>query len=127
VMDRQEVRQPLQTGYKAVDAMIPIGRGQRQLIIGDRKTGKTALAIDTIINQRDAWATGDPSQQVRCIYVAVGQKGSTVANVRRALEENGALEYTTIVSAPASDPAGFKYLAPYSGSAIGQHWMYNGK
>ncbi|NNV09910.1 F0F1 ATP synthase subunit alpha, partial [Geobacillus sp. MMMUD3] len=99
----------------------------RQLIIGDRKTGKTALAIDTIINQRDAWATGDPSQQVRCIYVAVGQKGSTVANVRRALEENGALEYTTIVSAPASDPAGFKYLAPYSGSAIGQHWMYNGK
>ncbi|RAF22251.1 F0F1 ATP synthase subunit alpha, partial [Burkholderia multivorans] len=97
------------------------------LIIGDRKTGKTALAIDTIINQRDAWATGDPSQQVRCIYVAVGQKGSTVANVRRALEENGALEYTTIVSAPASDPAGFKYLAPYSGSAIGPHWMYNGK
>ncbi|GAA1618861.1 MULTISPECIES: F0F1 ATP synthase subunit alpha [Brevibacterium] len=127
VMDRQEVRQPLQTGYKAVDAMIPVGRGQRQLIIGDRKTGKTALAIDTIINQRDAWATGDPEQQVRCIYVAVGQKGSTVANVRRSLEENGALEYTTIVSAPASDPAGFKYLAPYSGSAIGQHWMYNGK
>ncbi|GAA0034893.1 MULTISPECIES: F0F1 ATP synthase subunit alpha [Brevibacterium] len=127
VMDRQEVRQPLQTGYKAVDAMIPVGRGQRQLIIGDRKTGKTALAIDTIINQRDAWATGDPEQQVRCIYVAVGQKGSTVANVRRALEENGALEYTTIVSSPASDPAGFKYLAPYSGSAIGQHWMYGGK
>ncbi|MDN6745732.1 MAG: F0F1 ATP synthase subunit alpha, partial [Brevibacterium sp.] len=127
VMDRQEVREPLQTGYKSIDAMIPVGRGQRQLVIGDRKTGKTALAIDTIINQKANWETGDPKQQVRCIYVAVGQKGSTIAGVRRSLEEAGALEYTTIVSSPASDPAGFKYLAPYSGSAIGQHWMYDGK
>jgi F-type H+-transporting ATPase subunit alpha len=127
VMDRQEVRQPLQTGVKAIDGMIPIGRGQRQLIIGDRKTGKTAIAVDTIINQKDNWATGDPEQQVRCIYVAVGQKASTVAAVRSQLEENGALEFTTIVSAPASDPAGYKYIAPYTGSAIGQHWMYQGK
>ncbi|MCF2574509.1 F0F1 ATP synthase subunit alpha [Brevibacterium sp. UCMA 11754] len=127
VMDRQEVREPLQTGYKSIDAMIPVGRGQRQLVIGDRKTGKTALAIDTIINQKANWETGDPKKQVRCIYVAVGQKGSTIAGVRRSLEEAGALEYTTIVSSPASDPAGFKYLAPYSGSAIGQHWMYEGK
>jgi F-type H+-transporting ATPase subunit alpha len=126
-MARQEVRQPLQTGIKAIDAMIPIGRGQRQLIIGDRKTGKTAIAIDTIINQKDAWESGDPEQQVRCIYVAIGQKGSTVAGIRGALEEAGALAYTTIVHAPASDPAGFKYVAPYTGSAIGQHWMYQGK
>ena len=127
VMDRKEVKEPLQTGLKAIDAMIPIGRGQRQLIIGDRKTGKTALALDTIINQRANWESGDPKKQVRCIYVACGQKGSTIASVRRSLEENGALEYTTIVSSPASDPAGFKYLAPYAGSAIGQHWMYQGK
>jgi F-type H+-transporting ATPase subunit alpha len=127
VMDRQEVREPLQTGLKAIDAMIPIGRGQRQLIIGDRKTGKTAIAIDTIINQKSNWESGDPKKQVRCIYVAVGQKGSTIAEVRGTLEAAGALEYTTIVHAPASDPAGFKYIAPYSGSAIGQHWMYNGK
>jgi F-type H+-transporting ATPase subunit alpha len=127
VMDRQEVRQPLQTGIKAIDAMIPIGRGQRQLIIGDRKTGKTAIAIDTIINQKAAWESGDPEQQVRCIYVAIGQKGSTIAGLRGALEEAGALPYTTIVHAPASDPAGFKYVAPYTGSAIGQHWMYQGK
>ena len=127
VMDRQEVRQPLQTGIKAIDAMIPIGRGQRQLIIGDRKTGKTAIAIDTIINQKAAWETGDPEQQVRCIYVAIGQKGSTIAGLRGALEEAGALAYTTIVHAPASDAAGFKYVAPYTGSAIGQHWMYQGK
>ena len=127
VMDRQEVREPLQTGYKSIDAMIPVGRGQRQLVIGDRKTGKTALAIDTIINQKANWETGDPKKQVRCIYVAVGQKGSTIASVRGTLEENGALEYTTIVAAPASDAAGFKYLAPYTGSAIGQHWMYQGK
>ena len=127
VMDRQEVREPLQTGIKAIDAMIPIGRGQRQLIIGDRKTGKTAIAIDTIINQKANWATGDPTQQVRCIYVAVGQKGSTIAALRKTLEEAGAMEYTTIVHAPASDPAGFKYIAPYAGSAIGQHWMYQGK
>jgi F-type H+/Na+-transporting ATPase subunit alpha len=127
VMDRQGVNQPLQTGIKAIDAMIPIGRGQRQLIIGDRKTGKTAIAVDTIINQKSAWDSGDPEQQVRCIYVAIGQKGSTVAAVRGVLEEAGALAYTTIVAAPASDPAGYKYVAPYTGSAIGQHWMYQGK
>ena len=127
VMDRQEVNEPLQTGLKAIDAMIPIGRGQRQLIIGDRKTGKTAIAIDTIINQKANWESGDPSKQVRCIYVAIGQKGSTVASLRATLDEAGALEYTTIVHAPASDPAGFKYIAPYTGSAIGQHWMYAGK
>ncbi|MFV0452871.1 MAG: F0F1 ATP synthase subunit alpha [Propioniciclava sp.] len=127
VMDRQEVREPLQSGLKAIDAMIPIGRGQRQLIIGDRKTGKTAIAVDTIINQRANWESGDPTKQVRCIYVAVGQKGSTVAALRKKLEETGAMEYTTIVHAPASDPAGFKYIAPYAGSAIGQHWMYAGK
>jgi F-type H+/Na+-transporting ATPase subunit alpha len=127
VMDRKSVHEPLATGIKAIDAMTPIGRGQRQLIIGDRATGKTTIAIDTIINQKQAWASGDPSKQVRCIYVAVGQKGSTIASVRSALEEAGALEYTTIVAAPASDSAGFKYLAPYTGSAIGQHWMYDGK
>ena len=127
VMARKSVHEPLQTGLKAIDAMIPIGRGQRQLIIGDRQTGKTAIAIDTIINQKANWETGDPKKQVRCIYVAIGQKGSTIAAVRGALEEAGALEYTTIVAAPASDPAGFKYLAPYTGSAIGQHWMYDGK
>ncbi|GAB3600639.1 F0F1 ATP synthase subunit alpha [Kineococcus gypseus] len=127
VVQRQEVREPLQTGIKAIDAMIPVGRGQRQLIIGDRQTGKTAIAIDTIINQKANWESGDPKQQVRCIYVAIGQKGSTIASVRRSLEEAGAMEYTTIVAAPASDPAGFKYLAPYTGSSIGQHWMYGGK
>ncbi len=127
VMHRKSVHEPLQTGLKAIDAMIPIGRGQRQLIIGDRQTGKTAIAIDTIINQKANWETGDPNKQVRCIYVAIGQKGSTIAAVRGALEEAGALEYTTIVASPASDPAGFKYLAPYTGSAIGQHWMYDGK
>jgi F-type H+-transporting ATPase subunit alpha len=126
-VQRQSVHEPMQTGIKAIDAMTPIGRGQRQLIIGDRQTGKTAIAIDTIINQKDAWATGDPKQQVRCIYVAVGQKGSTIAAIRSSLEEAGAMEYTTIVAAPASDPAGQKYIAPYTGSAIGQHWMYEGK
>ncbi len=127
VMQRKSVHEPMETGYKAVDTMTPIGRGQRQLIIGDRQTGKTALAVDTIINQRANWLSGDPAKQVRCVYVAIGQKGSTIASVRGALEEAGALEYTTIVAAPASDPAGFKYLAPYTGSAIGQHWMYQGK
>ncbi len=127
VVQRQPVKEPLATGIKAIDAMTAIGRGQRQLIIGDRQTGKTAVCIDTIINQRANWESGDPDKQVRCIYVAIGQKGSTIAAVRGALEENGAMEYTTIVAAPASDPAGFKYLAPYTGSAIGQHWMYNGK
>ena len=123
VMQRKSVHEPLQTGLRAIDSMIPIGRGQRQLIIGDRQTGKTAIAIDTILNQKDNWATGDPKKQVRCIYVAVGQKASTIAAVRKTLADAGALEYTTIVAAPASDPAGFKYLAPYTGSAIGQHWM----
>ena len=127
VLDRQPVEEPLQTGLKAIDAMTPIGRGQRQLIIGDRKTGKTAVCIDTILNQKEFWETGDPSKQVRCIYVAVGQKGSTIAGVRQTLEDNGALEYTTIVAAPASDSAGFKWLAPFSGAALGQHWMYQGK
>ena len=127
VVQRQGVHEPLQTGIKAIDAMTPIGRGQRQLIIGDRKTGKTAVCVDTILNQRANWETGDPTKQVRCVYVAVGQKGTTIASVRRALEEGGAMEYTTIVASPASDPAGFKYLAPYTGSAIGQHWMYDGK
>ncbi|MDR1118287.1 MAG: F0F1 ATP synthase subunit alpha, partial [Bifidobacteriaceae bacterium] len=127
VMERKSVHEPLQTGLKAVDSLIPIGRGQRQLIIGDRGTGKTAIATDTIINQKDNWDTGDPKLQVRCVYVAIGQKGSTIAAVRAALEDAGALEYTTIVAAPASDPAGFKYLAPYTGSAIGQNWMYQGK
>jgi F-type H+/Na+-transporting ATPase subunit alpha len=127
VVQRQSVKEPLQTGIKAIDAMTPIGRGQRQLVIGDRQTGKTAVVLDTIINQKEAWATGDPKQQVRCIYVAVGQKGSTIAAIRSSLEEAGAMEYTTIVAAPASESAGFKYIAPYTGSAIGQHWMYEGK
>ena len=127
VVQRQPVKEPMQTGIKAIDAMTAIGRGQRQLIIGDRQTGKTAIAIDTIINQRDNWKSGDPKKQVKCIYVAIGQKGSTIASVKGALEEAGAMEYTTIVASPASDPAGFKYLAPYTGSAIGQHWMYAGQ
>ena len=127
VVQRQPVKEPLQTGIKAIDAMTAIGRGQRELIIGDRQTGKTAVAIDTIINQRANWESGDPKLQVKCIYVAIGQKGSTIAAVRSALEAAGAMEYTTIVAAPASDPAGFKYLAPYTGSAIGQHWMYKGQ
>jgi len=127
VMARQGVKEPLQTGIKAIDSMTPIGRGQRELIIGDRKTGKTTVAIDTIINQKANWQSGDAKRQVRCIYVAIGQKGSTIASVKGTLEEHGAMEYTTIVCAPASDPAGFKYLAPYTGSSIGQHWMYAGK
>ena len=127
VVQRQPVKEPLATGIKAIDSLTAIGRGQRQLIIGDRQTGKTAVAIDTIINQRENWLTGDKKKQVKCIYVAIGQKGSTIAAVRGALEEAGAMEYTTIVASPASDPAGFKYLAPYTGSAIGQHWMYNGE
>ncbi len=127
VVERQPVKEPLQTGIKAIDAMTAIGRGQRQLIIGDRQTGKTAIAIDTIINQKANWKSGDPKKQVKCIYVAIGQKGSTIASVKGALEEAGAMEYTTIVASPASDPAGFKYLAPYTGSAIGQHWMYKGE
>lgn len=126
VLQRQPVEEPMQTGIKAIDAMTPIGRGQRQLVIGDRKTGKTAVCIDTILNQKANWESGDKDKQVRCIYVAIGQKGSTIAGVRRTLEEHGALDYTTIVAAPASDSAGFKWLAPFSGAALGQHWMYQG-
>ncbi|MBV9514796.1 MAG: F0F1 ATP synthase subunit alpha [Mycobacteriaceae bacterium] len=127
VVQRQGVSEPLQTGIKAIDSQTPIGRGQRQLIIGDRKTGKTSICVDTILNQRQNWESDDPKQQVRCVYVAVGQKGTTIASVHNALEEGGAMDYTTIVAAPASDSAGFKWLAPYTGSAIGQHWMYDGK
>src|SRR5579875_2922765 len=127
VVQRKKVHEPLQTGIKAIDAITPTGRGQRELIIGDRQTGKPAIGIDAIINQRANWESGDPARQVRCVYVAIGQKGSTTAAVRQSLEDNGALEYTTVVAAPASDPAGFKYIAPYTGSAIGQHWMYDGK
>jgi F-type H+-transporting ATPase subunit alpha len=124
VTARQPVSEPLQTGIKAIDGMIPIGRGQRQLIIGDRQTGKTAIAIDAIINQRSNWGT---DQAVKCIYVAVGQKSSTVAEVVGALEAAGAMEYTVVVNAPASDPAPFQFLAPYAGCAMGQHWMENGQ
>ena len=127
VVDRQPVKEPLQTGITAIDAMTPIGRGQRELIIGDRQTGKTAVAIDAIIAQRDNWASGDPKKQVRCIYVAVGQKASTVAEVVETLSDNGALEYTVVVNASASDPTPFQYIAPYSGAALGAYWMYEGK
>jgi F-type H+/Na+-transporting ATPase subunit alpha len=127
VVQRQKVNEPLQTGIKAIDSITPVGRGQRELIIGDRQTGKTAIAVDTIINQKGNWDSGDPARQVKCVYVAVGQKGSTIAEVRQSLEDAGALEYTTIVAAPASDPAGYKYIAPFTGSAIGQHWMYAGQ
>ncbi|MEZ5170728.1 MAG: F0F1 ATP synthase subunit alpha [Acidimicrobiia bacterium] len=119
IIDRQPVDEPLQTGIKSIDAMTPVGRGQRELIIGDRKTGKTTVAIDTIINQA--------GQDVKCIYVAVGQKGSTVAQTVATLEENGALDYTVVVNAPASDEAVFKYLAPYTGAAMGAHWMDGGE
>jgi F-type H+-transporting ATPase subunit alpha len=119
IVARQPVGEPLQTGIKAIDAMTPIGRGQRELIIGDRKTGKTTVVLDTIINQR--------GQGVKCIYVAVGQKGTSIASVVETLREKGALEYTVVVSAPASESAPFKYLAPYTGCAIGQHWMEHGE
>src|SRR5436190_1630665 len=119
VVSRQPVHEPLQTGVKVVDAMTPVGRGQRELIIGDRKTGKTTLAVDTIINQR--------GQGVKCIYVAIGQKGSTVAQTVETLRAHGAMDYTVVVNAPAADPAPFKYLAPYAGCAMGQHWMENGE
>ena len=117
IMGRKPVHEPLQTGIKSIDAMTPIGRGQRELIIGDRKTGKTTVAIDTIINQRGLG--------VKCIYVAIGQKGSTVAQTVETLRQYGAMEYTVVVAAPASDPAPYKYLAPYAGCAMGQHWMEN--
>ncbi|MDR3647582.1 MAG: F0F1 ATP synthase subunit alpha, partial [Acidimicrobiales bacterium] len=119
IVARQPVKEPLQTGIKAIDAMTPIGRGQRELIIGDRKTGKTTVAIDTILNQK--------GQGVKCIYVAIGQKGSSVAQTVATLEAHQAMDYTVVVSAPASEPAPFKYIAPYAGCAIGQHWMDNGE
>jgi F-type H+/Na+-transporting ATPase subunit alpha len=124
VVSRQPVKEPLETGIKAIDAMTNIGRGQRELIIGDQKTGKSAVCLDTIINQRQHWGT---DKQVKCIYVAIGQKDSTVREFVGALEEHGALEYTVVVDAPASLPSSFKYIAPYSGSALGQHWMYKGE
>ncbi len=124
VTHRQPVNQPLQTGIKVIDVMTPIGRGQRELIIGDRQTGKTAIAVDTIINQKELWGT---DEAVKCIYVGVGQKGSTIAQVVATLEQHGALEYTTVVSAPASSPAPFQYIAPYAGAAIGANWMYKGE
>jgi F-type H+-transporting ATPase subunit alpha len=127
VVNRQPVKEPLYTGITAIDAMTAIGRGQRELIIGDRQTGKTAVAIDAIIAQKEHWAGGDPKKRVKCIYVAVGQKSSTVAEVVATLEDNGALEYTVVVNAPASDPAPFQYIAPYSGAAFGAHWMYGGE
>jgi F-type H+-transporting ATPase subunit alpha len=127
VVQRQPVKEPLQTGIKAIDAMTPIGRGQRELIIGDQKTGKTAIAIDTIINQRENWVSGDAKRQVKCIYVAIGQKGSTIAAMVEALEEAGAMDYTVVINAAASYPASFKYIAPYSGAAMGAHWMYEGQ
>jgi F-type H+/Na+-transporting ATPase subunit alpha len=124
VVQRQPVKEPLETGIKAIDSMTNIGRGQRELIIGDQKTGKSAIGLDTIINQRQHWGT---DKQVKCIYVAIGQKASTVREFVGALEEHGALEYTVVVSAPADMPAPFKYIAPYAGSALGQHWMYKGE
>ncbi len=124
VTARQPVHEPLQTGIKAIDGMTPVGRGQRQLIIGDRQTGKTAIAIDAIINQKSSQGT---DKAVKCIYVAVGQKSSTVSEVVAALTEAGAMDYTVVVNSPASDPAPFQYLAPYSGCAMGQHWMENGQ
>ncbi len=127
VVSRQPVKEPLYTGIAAIDAMTAIGRGQRQLIIGDRQTGKTAVAIDAIIAQRENWTSGDPVKQVKCIYVAIGQKASTVAEVVESLRENGALDYTVVVNASASDPAPFQYLAPYAGAALGAHWMYGGQ
>ncbi len=127
VVQRQPVKEPLQTGIKAVDAMTAIGRGQRQLIIGDRQTGKTAVAVDAIINQRENWASGDPKLQVKCIYVAIGQKSSTVSEVVQALTDAGALDFTVVVNAPASSPAAFQYIAPYAGAALGAHWMYQGQ
>ena len=124
VVQRQSVKEPLETGIKAIDSMTNVGRGQRELIIGDQETGKTAICLDTIINQRQYWGT---DRQVKCIYVAIGQKGSTVREVVRALQENGAMEYTVVINAPASLSAPFKYIAPYAGSAMGQHWMYKGE
>jgi F-type H+/Na+-transporting ATPase subunit alpha len=127
VVNRQPVKEPLYTGITAIDAMTAIGRGQRELIIGDRQTGKTAVGIDAIIAQREHWGSDDPKRRVKCIYVAVGQKASTVAEVVETLRDQNALEYTVVVNAPASDPAPFQYIAPYAGAALGAHWMYNGE
>ncbi len=124
IVDRQPVKEPLQTGIKAIDAMTPIGRGQRQLIIGDRQTGKSTIGVDTIINQRQYWGT---ERAVKCIYVAVGQKASSIAQVVAQLQEAGAMEYTVVIAATASDPAPLRYLSPYAGSAMGNHWMYKGE
>ncbi len=126
VIDRQSVKEPMQTGIKALDALVPIGRGQRELIIGDRQTGKTTIAIDTIINQKKINASGDESQKLYCIYVAIGQKRSTVAQIVKTLEENGAMDYTIVVAATASDPAPLQFLAPYSGCAMGEYFRDNG-
>ena len=124
VIYRQPVNEPLQTGIKAIDAMIPIGRGQRELIIGDRQTGKTAIAIDTIINKRENYETGKP---VYCVYVAIGQKGSTIAGIARTLEKHGAMDYTVIVAASASEPAALQFYAPYAGAAIGEYFRDTGR
>jgi F-type H+-transporting ATPase subunit alpha len=126
ILPRESVKEPMQTGLKAIDALIPIGRGQRELIIGDRQTGKTALALDTILNQKSVNATGDESQKLYCIYVAVGQKRSTVAQFVKVLEENGALEYSVVVAATASDPAPMQYIAPYTGCTMGEYFRDNG-
>ncbi len=126
IIPRQSVGEPMQTGIKAIDALIPIGRGQRELIIGDRQTGKTAIAIDTIINQKEAHDANDEKKKLHCIYVAIGQKRSSVAQIARQLEENGALAYTTIVAATASDPAPLQYLAPFAGCAMGEYFRDNG-
>src|SRR5450631_2502519 len=126
VVARQRVKEPMQTGIKAVDAMIPIGRGQRELIIGDRQTGKTALALDAILNQKSLNQSGDEKIKLYCVYVAIGQKRSTVAQFAKVLEEHGALEYTIIVAATASDPAPMQFLAPFSGCAMGEYFRDNG-
>jgi F-type H+-transporting ATPase subunit alpha len=126
IIPRKSVHEPVQTGLKALDALVPVGRGQRELIIGDRQTGKTAVAIDTFINQKNVNASGDESQKLYCIYVAVGQKRSTVAQIVRQLEENGAMEYTIVVAATASEPAPLQFLAPYAGCAMGEYFRDNG-
>ena len=126
ILPRESVKEPMQTGIKAIDALIPIGRGQRELIIGDRQTGKTAVALDTILNQKSVNATGDESQKLYCIYVAVGQKRSTVAQFVKVLEENGALEYSVVVAATASEPAPLQYIAPYTGCTMGEYFRDNG-
>src|SRR6202012_914347 len=126
IIPRKSVHEPMQTGLKAIDALIPIGRGQRELVIGDRQTGKTAVIIDTIINQKPINALNDPKKTLNCIYVAIGQKRSTVAQLVRTLEENGAMEYSIVVAATASEPAPLQFLAPYTGCAMGEYFRDNG-